>query len=432
MSRDFYLNQRKNGIFYVQFKNPENGKPMTAKSTGEKDRRKAEEKAIVWKSTSIPTGRTKIPKPLEDAGGMETIIKAIRRTGLSPNDALRIVSMLKNKGLIDIAAVENTGRGAVPFVKFLETFWNFDESPYIQDKLAHGYRFTRGYALQSKRRIKTKIKAFFGDKKMNLVTTDDLKKFSRQLSDSGLATATINLYLLTCCTPLKWAFNERIITSNPAIGLTKFSVTNKKRNILTEAEVAAVLAAEWRDKRAFVASLVSATTGARQGEILALRSSDIGEDEINIAHSYSRFDGLKCPKNGKDRRVPLLPEVKAALLDLLQDNPYTDLIDPFIFFSLKPDRPVDQKVILKGLTETLAKIDVDYKGRNIAFHSWRHWFVSKITEVIDGEKVARVSGHLSEAIFKKYADHIEKKNIDEVGKAAAQVFGNVLQFKKVG
>ena len=78
------------------------------------------------------------------------------------------------------------------------------------------------------------------------------------------------------------------------------------------------------------------------------------------------------------------------------------------------------------------EIAIDYKGRNITFHSWRHWFCSKITEIIDGEKVAKVSGHLSEAVFRKYADHIEAKNIQDVGNAAAQAFENVLQFKKVG
>jgi integrase len=86
-------------------------------------------------------------------------------------------------------------------------------------------------------------------------------------------------------------------------------------------------------------------------------------------------------------------------------------------------------VILTGLTETLKKLNVDYKGRNITFHSWRHWFCSKITCVIDSEKAAKVSGHLSQKIFRKYADHIDIKNIQEVGNAAANVFGHMLQFK---
>jgi integrase len=236
---------------------------------------------------------------------------------------------------------------------------------------------------------------------------------------------------LICSTALKWAFNEKIIAANPAIGLTRFSVTNKERGVLTEAEAAAVFKVDWKDKRAFVASLVACTCGARQGEIIALRKSDIGTDTINIAHSYSPVDGLKLPKNNHRRIVPLLPEIRTALLDLLKDVPH-ESDDPYIFYSTRPDKPIDPQIILEGLKDALKKIDVDCKKRNICFHSWRHFFCSKITEKIEGEKVAKVSGHLSVSVFKKYTDHIETKNIQDVGNAAAQAFGNVLQFRKVG
>jgi integrase len=218
---------------------------------------------------------------------------------------------------------------------------------------------------------------------------------------------------------------------------------------LTEKEAAAVFSLDWKDKRAYVASLVAATTGARMGECLALRRSDIGTDTLNIAHNYTRHDGLKCPKNGHKRIAPLLPEVRAALLDLLKDSPHT-IYDPFIFYSLSPDKPCDNKFLLDGFNEAMdtvnaeykkaakkAKLEkpeifIDYKARNIIFHSWRHWFVSKLTEKIEGEKVAKVSGHLSEAVFKKYADHIEAKNIQAVSNAAKQAFENVIPFRKVG
>ena len=429
MRREYYLHKRKNGIFYVEYINPENREKMSARSTGEMDRLKAQVKAELWKVNGIPTGRFGKPRPIHEAAGIDCIIKLIRKSEINSDDALRVVSTLKSMGLIDISAVKNTGRGAVPFIQFFETFWDYDKSEYIQDKLAHGYRFTRRYALECLKRVKGELKLFFDNKKLNCVTTDDLKKLSKQLADRGLSTSTINLIMLTACTPLKWAFKENILPSNPVIGLTKFSITNKERGILTEVEAKKVFSVEWKDKRAFVASLVAATTGARQGECLALRHSDIGEDTLNIAHSYSPLDGLKCPKNGQKRIVPLLPEVKAALLDLLKDNPH-DCADPFIFFSLLKDKPVDPKVILNGLYDALDKINVDHINRNISFHSWRHWFCSKITQQIDGEKVAKVSGHLSESIFKKYAGHIEAKNIQEVGNAAAEAFGNVLQFKK--
>ena len=431
MSREYYLHKRPNGIFYVQFIDKENGRILSARSTGENDKIKAQVKVELWLVSGIPTGRLRKPRSLEEAAGIESVIRTIRKAELNADDALRIVSTLKGMGLIDIAAVKNTGRGAAPFVEFLEIFWNYDKSPYIKDRLAHGYRLGRHHARECLKRLSKDIKPFFGDKKLNCVTTDDLKKLSNQLADRGLATSTINQTVLFCSTALKWAFNEKIIPSNPVIGLTRFSITNKERGILTEAEATAVFAVEWKDKRAFVASLVAATTGARQGECLALRRSDIGVDTLNIAHSFSPVDGLKLPKNNQKRIVPLLSEVKTALLDLLKDNPHeTD--DPFVFYSVRPDKPTDPQVILEGLKDALKKIEVDYKVRNIIFHSWRHFFCSKMTEKIDGEKIAKVSGHLSEAVFKKYAGHIETKNIQEVGNVAAQVFGNVLQFRKVG
>ena len=47
------------------------------------------------------------------------MIRAIQRAELNSDDAPRGVSTLKGMGLIDIAAVKNTGRGAVLFVGFL-------------------------------------------------------------------------------------------------------------------------------------------------------------------------------------------------------------------------------------------------------------------------------------------------------------------------
>jgi hypothetical protein len=85
---------------------------------------------------------------------------------LNVDDAITIVEVLKKLNLIDIAAVKNIGAGAVNFVQFLETFWDYDESPYIQDRLAHGYRFTKHYARGCQNRVKSTLKDFFEDKNL--------------------------------------------------------------------------------------------------------------------------------------------------------------------------------------------------------------------------------------------------------------------------
>jgi hypothetical protein len=135
MRREYYLSRHKNGIFYVEFLNPENGKKLSARSTGETDKIKAQVKAELWKINGIPTGRMGKPRPIAEAAGIEAIIRTIRKSELNSDDALRIVQTLKQLGLIDIAAVKNTGRGAIPFTDFLQTFWDYDKSEYIQDRL---------------------------------------------------------------------------------------------------------------------------------------------------------------------------------------------------------------------------------------------------------------------------------------------------------
>jgi integrase len=358
--------------------------------------------------------------------------------------------------LIDIAAVKNTGQGAVPFVDFLQTFWDFEKSEYIQSELDHGKRFTRRHAYECMNRVKSELIPFFGDKKMNCVTIDDLDLLARQLRLRGLATSTTNQITLIARKALKWAFEKKIISENPCLGFTKFSIENKERGILNEKEIKAIFAKNWSDKRAYVASLFSASTGAWQGECLALCLSDIDGDFVNIDHGYSPFDGIKCTKTGKKRRVKMIPVTKAALMGLLKDNPHIGNkntppdYDPFFFYSMQPDKPCDCKILLKGLKDAMDRVNadykkaaekegrekpeifIDYKKRNVIFHSWRHYFCTIADNEADMKKVKKVSGHLSDGVFNKYADHIDERDIVEVGNVIEKAFDNILSFRKAG
>ena len=445
MRRDYYLHKRQNGIFYVEYVNPENGEKLSARSTGESDKIKAQVKAELWKINGIPTGRMKKPRPIEEAAGIEKVIKVIRKSDINADDALRVVDLLKKMGLIDIAAVKNTGAGAVKFIDYLKAFWDYDKSEYIKRRLSLGKRIGRDHAHQCTLKVNSVMTDFFGDKKLNCITADDLSKLTNLLHDRGLSTSTINQTVLCAATPLKWAYKRGVLPADPCIGLDKFNIENKERGILTEAEAAEVLRPEhWKDHRAFIASLLSFTTGARQGEILALRASSIKDgDLLSINNSYSRIEGLKCPKNTKKRPVPLQPYAKQFLMDLLNGNPHIDKenpnpdYDPFFFFSVHPEKPCEKKVLLHGLRGVLEKVGIDWRARNITFHSWRHWFVTRANMEADAQKVMKASGHLTESVFQRYASHVDEKDIREVGKAMGKVFdnilpANILEFKKTG
>jgi integrase len=73
---------------------------------------------------------------------------------------------------------------------------------------------------------------------------------------------------------------------------------------------------------------------------------------------------------------------------------------------------------------------IDTQARNIVFHSWRHYYAARMMDKMTAEQVTRITGHKSEAVFAEYADHIIAENLEQMGKAGAEVFGNIIQFSK--
>jgi integrase len=425
--RRYYLHTRHNGIIYAELVDPQTGAKLTARSTGTKDRDEALLAIAGWLKSGVPTGRVRKPRTLEAAAGIENVLKVIKRAELNSDDALRIVRALKGLGLIDTAAAK-LGRGSVPFAEFLEEFWDYEASPYIREKLAHGQGIGKRHCYESMSRFNRYWQPAFQGRALNSIARQDLKGFSLALADRGLAPASVNKIMAVGTTCLAWAFREGIIPVDPTVGLVNFSGAVKRRGVLTPLEAQALFSAQWRDRRAYAASLLACTTGLRCGEVLAIRRGDIGDRALNVLHSWSAYDGLKSPKNGEARRVPLLPEVRAKLLELAGENPHGP--EGFIFYGTLADKPIDRKVMLDGLHEALAAIGIDGKARGIVFHSWRHYYAARMADRMTADQVSRVTGHKSRAVFEEYADHVTDENLEEVGRVGAEVFGNILQFKR--
>jgi integrase len=121
-----------------------------------------------------------------------------------------------------------------------------------------------------------------------------------------------------------------------------FIYTQTKKVFSLAAEL---LAIPWKDERVRIGNMVAMTTGCRLGKIQSFKKSDIDPVKpiLYIRHSWSNAwttkDRLKTPKNGEERKVPLLPEIRMELEKLLENNPYKDNPDPFIFCSSLPDQP---------------------------------------------------------------------------------------------
>jgi hypothetical protein len=108
---------------------------------------------------------------------------------------------------------------------------------------------------------------------------------------------------------------------------------------------------------------------------------------------------LKSTKTGENREVPLLAEVRVALLALAGRNPWGP--QGFIFHSAKPDVPMDIKRLLdplieqficmragtednqKGAEEALA----EWRSHNLIFQGWRHFYSARMADLIDARRI---------------------------------------------
>lgn len=426
---------RRGKYFYVQFLNEQTGKYLSGRSTRATTRNEAVAAVLDW-------DKNESQHSIDHAKKLDTIVNTIRETELTQSDIDRIVTALASQGA-KLTSVSENHASQEKLVKFLRRFWDYDNSPYVAEKRAHGQTIGRRRCIDMTYAVNGHWSREFSDLRLGDLTRRMLADFGIKLSSDGLAAKTVNHVLQAGTVALTWAYTNELISSNPAENLRKFSGKAEKRGVVSPAEARSLFALRWEDDRAYVANLVAATTGLRAGEIAALRLQDIGEQTLSVIHAWSNDDGLKSPKNGEERTVPLLPDVRDRLLRLVAANPWQSGPEAWVMWSTRtPDRPVDPQHFYRELIKTLPRLRVsqseyesisarrrerDYwRQRKIVFHSWRHFYAARMADKIDKHKVMQATGHKSQSVFDVYADHVTSEVMREVADVTVEAFGQLL------
>jgi integrase len=448
MVRQYYLHARKVSktrcIYYVQFTDPVTKKRLSSLSTGKNTRDDALLVIAGWLKDGIPEQKGKIHREKEPCRSVEALINAdqvltaLKQIDISAQDVVKIEKILKNRDLI-MSIVKNDSEGAEPFIDYLRRFWDYDKSPYIADRHSHGISLGKGYAQTNKSRVNIYWAPYFQDKKIGEISHQDLKNFSIDLAQKHpkLSNTTLRLIMLVGTIAFRWAFANGIILSNPVLGLSGYSIKAKKRGVLSPKEAADLFNLKWDDNRVMLINLVAMTTGLRFGEIVGLKLENIGEKYLNIESSFSEKEGLKLTKTGEERVVPVIPEIRDAMIRLEKANPHGN---GYIFWADRKDQPYLRAVANRQFTKMLIRLRVGenpspeeqkeakeyWKKRNVVFHSWRHFYASRMADKIEARKVMLATGHKTEAVFKGYADHALESDLMDVAITTGEVFGGLL------
>jgi integrase len=439
LMRRFYLHERK-GVFYAELVNQVTKKKLTARSTGANSRDEALLVVAQWLKDGLPPKAQVLRRGLAEAFTVQAAIEAIRRAPLTLEDAKKIAEALKERGFLATYAVRNTP-GAELLEAFIVRFWDYSRSPYVADKLAHGQSIGKKHCLSSAQRAKKYWVPFFKGKCLSEISREDVRRLSIDIAKpaNGLSKNSLNRVLVVGTSALKWAYERGLISSDVTGGIMKFSGGAKKRGILTPDEAAALFKLKWPNERLFLANLLAATTGLRAGEIVALKRGSIGESVLIIDHAWGEVDHLKTTKTGETRRVPVMPEIRDRLRALADMNPHEN---GFVFWGTLPNAPMVCRAFAESLRKMLVLLKVGespsaeersaaeeyWVNRNVCFHSWRHFYASRMADNLDAKMVMRATGHATRAVFDEYADHALESDLAEIGRVSAETFGKILPF----
>jgi integrase len=419
-------------FFYVQYKDKKGGY-LPAVSTRKTTETEAIEVAFKWMRDGRPVR----------GGNIGISIREALRTVESAADAEFICRELKRQGLLKVYVVANTKQSA-DFGSFLREFWEYDTSPYVKERLRKNHGIHRNYTVGQKLSVERYWVPFFSGRFLGDITRQDIENFiddiaSRKViteqklpngqtvsAERGLSAGRKNRILKAGTIPLRWAFAKEIIEKDITASMTLFSEKSAERQILSPEIAAALFRVEWIDDRVKLANMLAAVTGLRAGEIQGLQIQDLGKDCLYIRHSWNRRDKLKTTKNNTNRTVELpFPGLITDLLNLAARNPHGADMDSFVFWAKKkPDKPIENRLLLNGLKDALVKIGMPEKSAaEYVFHGWRHFYTSYMLPKLEKKLVKGQTGHLSDDMVDHYGDHLLAGEKEKIRQAQQEVFG---------
>ena len=223
--------------------------------------------------------------------------------------------------------------------------------------------------------------------------------------DGAVSMSTVRRYNAIVRAALQQAISWEWISVNPATKVSLAMPPAAQLEVPTIEEIRTITAG-LADQGASgpvyaMAATLAVATGARRGELCALRWSDWTDGALHIHSSVYRVNGvtgLKSTKSGRDRRVPvvgrtatLLAEWRKRCEDLVPEGE-DDLAPDAFILSAWPDgsRPLNPD----SLSAAFRRVALAHDLGHVHMHSLRHFAA---TEMVAGgigvNDAAEVLGH---------------------------------------
>jgi integrase len=296
------------------------------------------------------------------------------------------------------------------FTDALTGFWQRD-SDYAKARKLDGHTLTNAYIDKTRHYIESLVKthAPFSKLRLSQVTPRALDKWRSAIGYSDASRKGVNHALNGIRVFLRWAFFQGIIPNDPTASFKYIAYKPQEKGALSMPEMKQVETLEWPDPRQKAAIILGFSCGLRRGEIRALRWKHVDFDAniVRISENFTDDDGLKEPKAGSFRLIPIFGTVLDLLAELKRTNPYGGEPEDFVLPNVERGKPLAAITIKRGFERIMDAIGVD-KGarekRNLSFHSMRHSFVTMAREAgLPDFVVSALSGHRTAQMVEHYS-----------------------------
>lgn len=148
--------------------------------------------------------------------------------------------------------------------------------------------------------------------------------------------------------------------------------------------------------------LCAGLTGLRLSELRALRWMDLNfvKATVHVRRGYTDENGFAPPKSGRERAVPMVATLTAALY-LLYDRPY-NVMEEDLVFCTSNGRPLDGSKINREFKLAAEKAEL----RPLRFHDLRHTFCTLAVQAWPLTDVQVYAGHANIQTTMRYVHFI--------------------------
>jgi integrase len=310
-----------------------------------------------------------------------------------------------------------------PLIRFLLDFWTPDSDYAYEKRGVEKKPLSLNYIKSNHIDIENHVEPFpeFQGLTVGELTRAKVRAWKLWAAKRGMSGRKINIVLEAMRVPIRNAYREEKISTDPFLNVKEAVHIEKEKGILTPAEVAALIRSEIKNPRWRLAILLGCLCGMRRGEIRGLQWGDIGEGIITIRHNWVDSEGLKAPKCASHRVVPFPISVQ-TVLETVRNSSKNTAPESFIFEQIdNPGIPVGEQFFRHALDRELSAIGIpgewprwekekasegyvnEQKRRNLTFHSLRHTYITlgRLAGITDVE-IQALAGHRDGRMMENY------------------------------